>query len=75
LQIFIKVDNENDNVPLTEQAVYYASVLESSAADVKILQLTAEDKDIDELQQISYRIISGNPEGYFTLNGSNGAYC
>uniref|UniRef100_A0A182YNW9 Uncharacterized protein n=2 Tax=Neocellia TaxID=44535 RepID=A0A182YNW9_ANOST len=70
--VYIEVQNENDNVPLTEDAVYYPSVPESSPPNVKVLQLVAEDRDIDPLQQISYRITSGNPEGYFTINSTSG---
>ncbi|XP_021704618.1 fat-like cadherin-related tumor suppressor homolog isoform X2 [Aedes aegypti] len=72
VQVFIQVQNENDNVPLTEEAVYYPSVPESSPNGVKVLQLIAEDRDIDPLQQISYRITSGNPEGFFAINGTSG---
>uniref|UniRef100_A0A182WFC2 Cadherin domain-containing protein n=1 Tax=Anopheles minimus TaxID=112268 RepID=A0A182WFC2_9DIPT len=60
VQVFIEVQNENDNVPLTEDAVYYPSVPESSPPNVKVLQLVAEDRDIDLLQQISYRITTYN---------------
>uniref|UniRef100_A0A182SBE4 Cadherin domain-containing protein n=1 Tax=Anopheles maculatus TaxID=74869 RepID=A0A182SBE4_9DIPT len=66
VQVYIEVQNENDNVPLTEDAVYYPSVPESSPPNVKVLQLVAEDRDIDPLQLISYRITSGNPEGLIT---------
>lgn len=72
MQVYIEVQNENDNVPLTEDAVYYPSVPESSPPNVKVLQLAAEDRDIDPLQQISYRIISGNPEGNFAINSTSG---
>ncbi|EDS28670.1 conserved hypothetical protein [Culex quinquefasciatus] len=72
VQVFIQVQNENDNVPLTEEAVYYPSVPESSPNGVKVLQLIAEDRDIDPLQQISYRITSGNPEGFFAINSTSG---
>ncbi|XP_052890694.1 fat-like cadherin-related tumor suppressor homolog [Anopheles moucheti] len=72
VQVYIEVQNQNDNVPLTEDAVYYPSVPESSPPNVKVLQLVAEDRDIDSMQQISYRITSGNPEGYFTINSTSG---
>lgn len=61
VEVFIKIQNENDNVPLTENAVYYPSVPESSPAGVKVLQLIAEDRDDDPLQRVTYRITSGNP--------------
>lgn len=71
-QVYIKVLNENDNVPLTESAVYYPSIPENSPAGEKVLQLIAEDRDDDPLHRISYRINSGNPEGYFAINTSSG---
>lgn len=71
-QVFIRVQNENDNVPLTQNAVYYPSVPESSPAGVKVIQLIAEDKDDDPLQRITYRITSGNPEGFFAINSTSG---
>lgn len=70
--MFVKVQNENDNVPLTQSAVYYPSVPESSPAGIKVIQLIAEDKDDDPLQRITYRITSGNPEGFFAINSTSG---
>lgn len=72
MQVFIEVENENDNVPLTQQPVYYPAVLESSPSGTKILHLVADDNDIDPLQRISYRITSGNPEGFFAINSTTG---
>lgn len=66
------MENENDNVPLTDEAVYYPTVPESSPAGTKVLQLEAFDSDIDPLQKLTYRITSGNPEGFFAINGTSG---
>lgn len=71
-QVFIKIEDENDNVPLTEQPVYYPSVLENSPTGTKIIQLEATDDDVDVDQKISYRLISGNPEGFFAINTTTG---
>ena len=71
-QVYIKIENENDNVPLTEQPVYYPSVLENSPAGTKIIQLEATDDDVDVDQKISYKLISGNPEGFFAINTTTG---
>lgn len=71
-QVFIQVENVNDNAPLTEHPVYYPLVPESSPAGTKVLQLIAEDGDNDPLQKITYRITSGNPEGFFAINSSTG---
>lgn len=62
----------NDNAPLTEKPVYYPTVMEGSVAGVKVIQLTAEDADDDAMQKITYRITSGNPEGFFAINASDG---
>lgn len=70
-QVYIKIENENDNVPLTDQPVYYTSVPENSPADMKIIQLKASDDDLDG---ISYRLISGNPEGFFFINATTGSF-
>ena len=73
-QVYIKIENENDNVPLTQNAVYYPTVPESSPPGIKVLQLFAEDKDDDPLQRITYRITAGNPEGFFDINSTTGKY-
>lgn len=46
--------------------------MEGSPAGAKVLQLIAEDGDYDTLQKITYRITSGNPEGFFAINSSSG---
>lgn len=74
MQVYIQVENENDNVPLTESAVYYSAVPESSPSGTSVLQIVAEDKDVDPLQKLSYRITSGNPEGFFAINTTTGKY-
>lgn len=39
---------------------------------MKVLQIVAEDRDVDPDQRITYRITSGNPEGFFAINSSSG---
>ncbi|XP_055371961.1 fat-like cadherin-related tumor suppressor homolog [Condylostylus longicornis] len=72
VQVYVQVLNENDNVPLTQNPVYYASIPEGSPAGKKILQLIAEDQDIDPNHRITYRIISGNPGEFFAINSTTG---
>lgn len=59
-------------MPLTEQPVYYPSVPENSPAGTKIIQLNATDDDKSLDQKLSYRLISGNPEGFFAINATTG---
>lgn len=70
--MYIQIENVNDNAPLTEWPVYYPSVAESSPAGVKVLQMLADDGDNDPQQTITYRITSGNPEGFFAINSTSG---
>lgn len=66
------MEDENDNVPLTDKPVYYVSVLEGSAENTPVIQLNAFDNDKNPAQFFTYRIISGNPEGFFELNSTTG---
>lgn len=64
--------NENDNVPLTDEAVYYPSIQEDSPLGQTVIQIHASDRDKDPDQKITYKIISGNPEGFFAINSYTG---
>lgn len=70
--MYIEVLNENDNVPLSEQAVYYPNIPEESPEGTTVLQIRATDRDKDPHQKITYKISSGNPEGFFAINSSTG---
>lgn len=59
-------------MPLTEKPVYYPKVPESSPPGREIIKLQAEDRDIDPSQQITYKIVSGNPEGFFAIDSTAG---
>lgn len=71
-QVYIEILNENDNVPLSEEAVYYPTIEEESPAGTEILQIKATDKDKDPNQIITYKINSGNPEGFFAIHSTTG---
>ncbi|XP_060526655.1 fat-like cadherin-related tumor suppressor homolog isoform X2 [Cylas formicarius] len=72
VEVYIEVLNENDNMPLSERPVYYPSVLEDSPPGVEVLQIKATDRDRDPAQQLSFKIATGNPEGFFAINSSTG---
>lgn len=57
---------------MSEEAVYYPSVPEESPAGVEVLQIRATDRDRDPTQEITYKITSGNPEGFFAINSTTG---
>lgn len=73
-QVYIEVLNENDNIPLSEKAVYYPTIPEESPEGRSVLQIHATDEDKDPNQKITYKIISGNPEGFFSINSATGRW-
>uniref|UniRef100_A0A6P7HA64 Protocadherin Fat 3-like n=1 Tax=Diabrotica virgifera virgifera TaxID=50390 RepID=A0A6P7HA64_DIAVI len=72
VEVYIEVLNENDNVPLSEEAVYYTNIPEESPEGTTVLQIRATDRDKDPNQKITYKISTGNPEGLFAINSSTG---
>ncbi|KAK6637234.1 hypothetical protein RUM44_007648 [Polyplax serrata] len=72
LEVFIAIENENDNAPLTDEPIYYASVPENSGAGKVVVELKARDADKDNNNQISYKITAGNPQSYFTIDANSG---
>lgn len=71
-QVFIAVQNENDNTPLTVEPVYYPSIPENSPAGKVVVGLKAEDYDLDPSQRLTFRITAGNPGGFFSINPDTG---
>ncbi|KAL7731596.1 hypothetical protein ACLKA6_017535 [Drosophila palustris] len=72
VKVYIKVENENDNIPLTTKPVYYVNVTEGSSGKNDIIQLKAIDPDRNSTQKITYNIISGNLVGYFDIDPHTG---
>ncbi|XP_064544890.1 fat-like cadherin-related tumor suppressor homolog isoform X2 [Drosophila montana] len=72
VKVYIEVENENDNIPLTTKPVYYVNVTEGTSGKTDIIQLKAIDPDIDPLQTITYSITSGNHVGYFDIEPHTG---
>ncbi|XP_034484268.1 fat-like cadherin-related tumor suppressor homolog [Drosophila innubila] len=72
VKVYIEVENENDNIPLTNKPVYYVNVTEGSSGKNDIIQLKAIDPDKNSTQKITYNIISGNLVGYFDIDPHTG---
>lgn len=72
VEVYIEVQDVNDNVPQTDEPVYYPSVMESSPKDVSIIQINAVDPDAKASDKLTYKITSGNPQGFFTINAKTG---
>ncbi|XP_030767379.1 fat-like cadherin-related tumor suppressor homolog isoform X3 [Sitophilus oryzae] len=72
VEVYIEVLNENDNIPLSEYPVYYPVIQEDSPPGTLVQEIRASDRDKDPNQELTFRIASGNPEGFFTINTKTG---
>uniref|UniRef100_A0A9J7YL98 FAT atypical cadherin 1a n=1 Tax=Cyprinus carpio carpio TaxID=630221 RepID=A0A9J7YL98_CYPCA len=72
VEVYIEVQDVNDNAPQTSEPVYYPSVMENSPKDVSIIQIEAFDPDTKSSERLSYKITSGNPQGFFSINPKTG---
>ncbi|XP_058496668.1 protocadherin Fat 1a isoform X5 [Solea solea] len=72
VEVYIEVQDVNDNAPQTSEPVYYPSVVENSPKDVSIIKINAVDPDDKASDKLTYRITSGNPQGFFAINTKTG---
>ncbi|KAM8841936.1 protocadherin Fat 1a isoform 9-T12 [Synchiropus picturatus] len=72
VEVFIEVQDVNDNAPQASEPVYYPSVMENSPKDVSIIQIEAVDPDARASDKLAYKISSGNPQGFFAINAKTG---
>ncbi|XP_044311184.1 protocadherin Fat 1 isoform X1 [Varanus komodoensis] len=72
VEIYIEVLDVNDNAPQTTQPVYYPEVMENSPKDVSVIQIEAFDADSSSNDKLTYKITSGNPQGFFFMNPKTG---
>uniref|UniRef100_A0A670Y460 Protocadherin Fat 3 n=1 Tax=Pseudonaja textilis TaxID=8673 RepID=A0A670Y460_PSETE len=72
IEVYIEVEDVNDNAPLTSEPIYYPSVLENSPKDVSVIQIQAQDPDSSTTERMTYRITSGNPQNFFAINTKTG---
>lgn len=78
IEIFIQVDDVNDNAPLTTEPFYQTSVTENSPRDVSVIHIWAQDPDRTSpvtADRLNYHIVGGNPQNFFTINTYTGEYC
>ncbi|GLD72520.1 protocadherin Fat 1-like protein [Lates japonicus] len=74
VEVYIEVQDVNDNAPQTSEPVYYPSVMENSPKDVSIIKINAVDPDDKASDKLTYRITSGNPQGFFAINAKTGSH-
>ena len=70
--VYVEVVERNNHSP-TFPPQYQASKLETLPVGSEVLTVTAEDKDSGTNGQVSYRIESANPPGYFGVGERNGS--
>lgn len=67
VEVYVEVQDVNDNAPQTPEPVYYPAVTENSPKDVSIIQMEAADPDAQASGRLAYKITSGNPQGFFAI--------
>ncbi|XP_025063474.1 protocadherin Fat 1 isoform X5 [Alligator sinensis] len=72
IEIYIEVGDVNDNAPQTTEPVYHPEVMENSPKDVSVIQIEAYDPDSSSNEKLTYKITSGNPQGFFSINPRTG---
>ncbi|XP_069487651.1 protocadherin Fat 1 isoform X1 [Ambystoma mexicanum] len=72
VEIYIEVEDVNDNAPQTTQPVYFPEVMENTPKDASVVRIEAFDPDSSSSDKLSYKISSGNPQGFFSINPKTG---
>jgi len=72
VDVLIEVDDVNDNRPQTARPLYRPSVPEASPDGTPVIRLDAFDHDDTANGALSYRISSGNPQAFFTIDPLTG---
>ncbi|XP_035385759.1 protocadherin Fat 1a isoform X3 [Electrophorus electricus] len=72
VEVYVEVQDVNDNAPQTPEPVYYPSIAENSPKDVSVIRIEAVDPDTGSGDGLTYRITSGNPQGFFSINAKTG---
>ncbi|XP_078459193.1 protocadherin Fat 1-like isoform X2 [Lampetra planeri] len=72
LHVYVEVQDVNDNAPQTSEPIYLAAVAENSPKDVPVVRVDAWDPDTGSGEGLKFRIVSGNPQGFFAINSSTG---
>ncbi|XP_041050027.1 protocadherin Fat 1-like isoform X1 [Carcharodon carcharias] len=71
-EVFIKILDVNDNPPQTTAPVYYTSIIENSPKDKSVLRIDADDPDSSSQGQLTFRITSESPRGFFAIDPKTG---
>jgi hypothetical protein len=67
LQVTIKVSDVNDNSPKFQSPIYETHVSEAARSGSNVIQVSADDKDLELKGKVIYNITAGDPNGKQTL--------
>lgn len=73
IEVFIQVEDVNDNAPLTSEPVYHPYIMENSPRGVSVVRIQAQDPDVTASDsRLTYRITAGNPQNFFSIDSNTG---
>ncbi|XP_077866253.1 cadherin-23-like [Saccoglossus kowalevskii] len=74
IPIYVDVINENDSPPVFASSTYPVTIPEDTAAGIDVILVTAQNFDDPTTPegQITYSIISGDPDGKFSIDANSG---
>lgn len=72
LELYIEVNDVNDNVPLTREPMYSPAVVENSSEGTVVIQLEAYDLDHNPNQKLRFSISGGDPQRHFVIDAESG---
>ncbi|CAN9515218.1 unnamed protein product [Ophioblennius macclurei] len=70
--VFLNVTDVNDNAPDFVGSMYEATLDEMAKCGHIVIKIQASDPDASDLNNLRYRIVSGNEGRYFNINESSG---
>ncbi|XP_030836442.1 protocadherin Fat 1 isoform X2 [Strongylocentrotus purpuratus] len=71
-RVSIRITDMNDNPPQFVHRDYYCSVSEIAERGAFVTSVSATDRDISDIDQLTYSIVSGNEDMTFTINKKTG---
>ena len=68
----ITLTDINDNSPIFYPRNYSKNIRENTAANEEIITVQASDLDSGDNGKVTYSIVAGNNEGYFSIDPTKG---
>ncbi|XP_072352995.1 protocadherin Fat 1a isoform X3 [Scyliorhinus torazame] len=72
IEVYVEIEDVNDNAPQTSEPVYYPEITENAPKDMSVVQIEASDPDSSSSDRLNYKITGGNPQGFFLINQKTG---